>query len=169
MTLTLEWAPNSSGRIWFPMWSHNMAYKFFRAWPDPQRLSLQELDSLLFLSLTVKNKILYRASACIMMQKTVRMWLCRKKHKPRWVSCRSFFLPLCLCLFSSTLSFPLSSVFFSLVLSPFQFRFATSPPSAPLLIFLSPSPPSLPFFFHPPFPSPHFIRLLLALSLTSLH
>uniref|UniRef100_A0A671USW1 Unconventional myosin-VI n=1 Tax=Sparus aurata TaxID=8175 RepID=A0A671USW1_SPAAU len=31
----------------------------------------------------LKNKILYRASACIMMQKTVRMWLCRKKHKPR--------------------------------------------------------------------------------------
>ncbi|MED6277758.1 Unconventional myosin-VI [Characodon lateralis] len=31
----------------------------------------------------LKNKILYRASACIKMQKTVRMWLCRKKHKPR--------------------------------------------------------------------------------------
>ncbi|XP_038160849.1 unconventional myosin-VI-like isoform X7 [Cyprinodon tularosa] len=31
----------------------------------------------------LKNKILYRAGACIMMQKTVRMWLCRKKHKPR--------------------------------------------------------------------------------------
>ncbi|XP_013884703.1 unconventional myosin-VI isoform X8 [Austrofundulus limnaeus] len=31
----------------------------------------------------LKNKILYRASACIQMQKTVRMWLCRKKHKPR--------------------------------------------------------------------------------------
>ncbi|XP_043962541.1 myosin VIa isoform X13 [Gambusia affinis] len=31
----------------------------------------------------LKNKILYRAGACITMQKTVRMWLCRKKHKPR--------------------------------------------------------------------------------------
>ncbi|KAL2081863.1 hypothetical protein ACEWY4_021681 [Coilia grayii] len=31
----------------------------------------------------LKNKILYRASACIKMQKTVRMWLCRRKHKPR--------------------------------------------------------------------------------------
>ena len=41
--------------------------------------------SLPLLSLAVKNKILYRATACIKMQKTVRMWLCRKKHKPRWV------------------------------------------------------------------------------------
>ncbi|XP_064781566.1 unconventional myosin-VI-like isoform X2 [Oncorhynchus masou masou] len=31
----------------------------------------------------LKNKMLYRASACIKMQKTVRMWLCRRKHKPR--------------------------------------------------------------------------------------
>ncbi|XP_077145978.1 unconventional myosin-VI isoform X6 [Ranitomeya variabilis] len=31
----------------------------------------------------LKNKIKYRASACIKMQKTIRMWLCRKKHKPR--------------------------------------------------------------------------------------
>uniref|UniRef100_A0AAX7VT33 Unconventional myosin-VI n=1 Tax=Astatotilapia calliptera TaxID=8154 RepID=A0AAX7VT33_ASTCA len=31
----------------------------------------------------LKNKILYRTSACIQMQKTVRMWLCMKKHKPR--------------------------------------------------------------------------------------
>ncbi|KAL7388865.1 hypothetical protein ABVT39_022289 [Epinephelus coioides] len=31
----------------------------------------------------LKNKILYRANACIQMQKTVRMWLCRRKHKPR--------------------------------------------------------------------------------------
>ncbi|KAG7220507.1 hypothetical protein INR49_018034 [Caranx melampygus] len=31
----------------------------------------------------LKNKILYRTSACIKMQKTVRMWLCKKKHKPR--------------------------------------------------------------------------------------
>ncbi|MGH0119504.1 UNVERIFIED_CONTAM: hypothetical protein FKN15_007705 [Acipenser sinensis] len=30
-----------------------------------------------------KNKMKYRATACIKMQKTVRMWLCRKKHKPR--------------------------------------------------------------------------------------
>lgn len=28
---------------------------------------------------------MYRAGACITIQKTVRMWLCRKKHKPRWV------------------------------------------------------------------------------------
>ncbi|KAM8832137.1 myosin VIa isoform 6-T6 [Spinachia spinachia] len=31
----------------------------------------------------LKNKILYRTSACVQMQKTVRMWLCRRKHKPR--------------------------------------------------------------------------------------
>ncbi|XP_037541957.1 myosin VIa [Nematolebias whitei] len=31
----------------------------------------------------LKNKILYRAGAVVHMQKTVRMWLCRKKHKPR--------------------------------------------------------------------------------------
>uniref|UniRef100_A0A672FVD7 Unconventional myosin-VI n=1 Tax=Salarias fasciatus TaxID=181472 RepID=A0A672FVD7_SALFA len=31
----------------------------------------------------LKNKILYRTGACIKMQKTVRMWLCKKKHKPR--------------------------------------------------------------------------------------
>ncbi|XP_071324130.1 unconventional myosin-VI isoform X1 [Trachinotus anak] len=31
----------------------------------------------------LKNKILYRTSACVKMQKTVRMWLCKKKHKPR--------------------------------------------------------------------------------------
>ncbi|KAM3603341.1 uncharacterized protein V6R79_020542 [Siganus canaliculatus] len=31
----------------------------------------------------LKNKILYRAGACITIQKTVRMWLCRKKHKHR--------------------------------------------------------------------------------------
>ncbi|KAM6954644.1 myosin VIa isoform 2-T2 [Aplochiton taeniatus] len=31
----------------------------------------------------MRNKMLYRASACIKMQKTVRMWLCRRKHKPR--------------------------------------------------------------------------------------
>ncbi|XP_034773752.2 myosin VIa isoform X5 [Acipenser ruthenus] len=31
----------------------------------------------------LKNKMKYRATACIKMQKTVRMWLCRKKHKPR--------------------------------------------------------------------------------------
>uniref|UniRef100_W5KTY7 Unconventional myosin-VI n=1 Tax=Astyanax mexicanus TaxID=7994 RepID=W5KTY7_ASTMX len=33
--------------------------------------------------LKLKNKILYRTSACIKMQKTVRMWLCKRKHKPR--------------------------------------------------------------------------------------
>uniref|UniRef100_A0A665VKE7 Unconventional myosin-VI n=1 Tax=Echeneis naucrates TaxID=173247 RepID=A0A665VKE7_ECHNA len=31
----------------------------------------------------LKNKILYRTGACIKMQKTVRMWLCKKKYKPR--------------------------------------------------------------------------------------
>uniref|UniRef100_A0A3B3DVZ7 Unconventional myosin-VI n=1 Tax=Oryzias melastigma TaxID=30732 RepID=A0A3B3DVZ7_ORYME len=31
----------------------------------------------------LKNKIIYRAGACIMIQKTVRMWLCKRKHKPR--------------------------------------------------------------------------------------
>ncbi|XP_077366069.1 unconventional myosin-VI-like isoform X3 [Festucalex cinctus] len=31
----------------------------------------------------LKNKLLYRRGACIVMQKTVRMWLCKKKHKPR--------------------------------------------------------------------------------------
>ncbi|KAM9676130.1 unconventional myosin-VI isoform 3-T4 [Dama dama] len=31
----------------------------------------------------LKNKIKYRAEACIKMQKTVRMWLCRRRHKPR--------------------------------------------------------------------------------------
>ncbi|KAJ3606688.1 hypothetical protein NHX12_026207 [Muraenolepis orangiensis] len=31
----------------------------------------------------LKNKMLYRASACITMQKTIRMWVCRRKHKPR--------------------------------------------------------------------------------------
>ncbi|XP_064195965.1 unconventional myosin-VI isoform X1 [Anguilla rostrata] len=31
----------------------------------------------------LKNKIQYRAVACVQMQKTVRMWLCKKKHKPR--------------------------------------------------------------------------------------
>ncbi|XP_059898362.1 myosin VIa [Gadus macrocephalus] len=31
----------------------------------------------------LKNKMVYRAKACIIMQKTIRMWLCRRKHKPR--------------------------------------------------------------------------------------
>lgn len=31
----------------------------------------------------VRNKMSYRALACIKIQKTVRMWLCRRKHKPR--------------------------------------------------------------------------------------
>uniref|UniRef100_A0A3P8V144 Unconventional myosin-VI n=1 Tax=Cynoglossus semilaevis TaxID=244447 RepID=A0A3P8V144_CYNSE len=31
----------------------------------------------------LKNKILYRAGACTTVQKTVRMWLCKRKHKPR--------------------------------------------------------------------------------------
>ncbi|KAF3701156.1 Unconventional myosin-VI Unconventional myosin-6 [Channa argus] len=31
----------------------------------------------------LRNKMSYRAFACIKIQKTVRMWLCRKKHKPR--------------------------------------------------------------------------------------
>ncbi|XP_054578542.1 unconventional myosin-VI isoform X2 [Eptesicus fuscus] len=31
----------------------------------------------------LKNKIKYRAQACIKMQKTIRMWLCKRRHKPR--------------------------------------------------------------------------------------
>uniref|UniRef100_W5LCV8 Unconventional myosin-VI n=1 Tax=Astyanax mexicanus TaxID=7994 RepID=W5LCV8_ASTMX len=31
----------------------------------------------------LKNKMMYRASACIKIQKTVRMWLCKRRHKPR--------------------------------------------------------------------------------------
>ncbi|TSL47582.1 Unconventional myosin-VI [Bagarius yarrelli] len=31
----------------------------------------------------MKNKMQYRANACVKMQKTVRMWLCKRKHKPR--------------------------------------------------------------------------------------
>ncbi|XP_041828671.1 myosin VIb isoform X1 [Melanotaenia boesemani] len=31
----------------------------------------------------LRNKMGYRAQACIKIQKTVRMWLCKKKHKPR--------------------------------------------------------------------------------------
>ncbi|XP_035242841.1 myosin VIb isoform X1 [Anguilla anguilla] len=31
----------------------------------------------------LKNKMSYRAAACVKIQKTVRMWLCRRKHKPR--------------------------------------------------------------------------------------
>nr|XP_021322822.1 myosin-VI isoform X1 [Danio rerio] len=31
----------------------------------------------------LRNKMSYRASACIRIQKTVRMWLCRRRHKPR--------------------------------------------------------------------------------------
>ncbi|CAN9502072.1 unnamed protein product [Ophioblennius macclurei] len=31
----------------------------------------------------LRNKMSYRATACVKIQKTVRMWLCKKKHKPR--------------------------------------------------------------------------------------
>ncbi|XP_075874090.1 myosin VIb isoform X2 [Nelusetta ayraudi] len=31
----------------------------------------------------LRNKMSYRAVACIKIQKTVRMWLCKRKHKPR--------------------------------------------------------------------------------------
>ncbi|XP_075964124.1 myosin VIb isoform X1 [Anarhichas minor] len=31
----------------------------------------------------LRNKMRYRALACIKIQKTVRMWLCKRKHKPR--------------------------------------------------------------------------------------
>uniref|UniRef100_G3T1H2 Unconventional myosin-VI n=1 Tax=Loxodonta africana TaxID=9785 RepID=G3T1H2_LOXAF len=31
----------------------------------------------------LKNKIKYRAEACVKMQKTIRMWLCKRRHKPR--------------------------------------------------------------------------------------
>lgn len=40
-----------------------------------------------FCPFLVRNKMSYRALACIKIQKTVRMWLCKRKHKPRWVSC----------------------------------------------------------------------------------
>ncbi|KAM6973422.1 unconventional myosin-VI-like [Aplochiton taeniatus] len=36
-----------------------------------------------FAVIKLKNKIQYRAKACIKIQKTVRMWLCKRKHKPR--------------------------------------------------------------------------------------
>ncbi|XP_027456718.1 unconventional myosin-VI isoform X15 [Zalophus californianus] len=35
------------------------------------------------LQCSVKNKIKYRAEACIEMQKTIRMWLCKRRHRPR--------------------------------------------------------------------------------------
>uniref|UniRef100_A0A667XCD4 Unconventional myosin-VI n=1 Tax=Myripristis murdjan TaxID=586833 RepID=A0A667XCD4_9TELE len=31
----------------------------------------------------LRNKMSYRAQACVKIQKSVRMWLCKKKHKPR--------------------------------------------------------------------------------------
>ncbi|XP_029316502.1 myosin VIb isoform X2 [Cottoperca gobio] len=31
----------------------------------------------------LRNKMRYRALACVKIQKTVRMWLCKRKHKPR--------------------------------------------------------------------------------------
>uniref|UniRef100_A0A8C2IV16 Unconventional myosin-VI n=1 Tax=Cyprinus carpio TaxID=7962 RepID=A0A8C2IV16_CYPCA len=31
----------------------------------------------------LRNKMSFRASACIKIQKTVRMWLCKRRHKPR--------------------------------------------------------------------------------------
>ncbi|KAJ8398182.1 hypothetical protein AAFF_G00430260 [Aldrovandia affinis] len=31
----------------------------------------------------LRNKMSYRAAACVKIQKTVRMWLCRRKHQPR--------------------------------------------------------------------------------------
>ncbi|MEQ2290545.1 Unconventional myosin-VI [Ameca splendens] len=34
-------------------------------------------------AIKLRNKMHYRALACIKIQKTVRMWLCKKKHKPR--------------------------------------------------------------------------------------
>ncbi|XP_036773344.2 unconventional myosin-VI isoform X3 [Manis pentadactyla] len=34
-------------------------------------------------AIKLKNKIMYRAEACIKMQKTIRMWLCKRRHKPR--------------------------------------------------------------------------------------
>ncbi|TRY86976.1 hypothetical protein DNTS_032763 [Danionella cerebrum] len=33
----------------------------------------------------LRKKMNYRASACIKIQKTVRMWLCKRRHKPRYV------------------------------------------------------------------------------------
>lgn len=57
------------------------------------RLKFPSRSASFLLFVTVKNKILYRTSACIQMQKTVRMWLCMKKHKPRWVSFFLSFVP----------------------------------------------------------------------------
>ncbi|KAA8582948.1 hypothetical protein FQN60_015494 [Etheostoma spectabile] len=52
---------------------------------DPDHLAelVKKVNKWLIHSRWKKNKILYRTRACIQMQKTVRMWLCRKKHKPR--------------------------------------------------------------------------------------
>lgn len=55
-------------------------------WSPIVILFLSSLSFSRSMSPTVRNKMMYRASACIKMQKTVRMWLCRRKHKPRWVS-----------------------------------------------------------------------------------
>ncbi|ELK23909.1 Myosin-VI [Myotis davidii] len=41
------------------------------------------MDNLPLTPSKVKNKIKYRAEACIKMQKTIRMWLCKRRHKPR--------------------------------------------------------------------------------------
>lgn len=85
-----------------------------------------------FLSLAVKNKILYRTSACIKMQKTVRMWLCRKKHKPRWVS--SIFLLL----YSSSSSLLL--LLSSSILATFTFHSLLCFPSSQLFSAGRPTP-----------------------------
>lgn len=47
---------------------------------------IRRCSNLFSSSSTVRNKMSYRALACIKIQKTVRMWLCKRKHKPRWVS-----------------------------------------------------------------------------------
>ncbi|OWK57707.1 Unconventional myosin-VI [Lonchura striata] len=52
-------------------------------WKKVQWCSLSVIKYSLFCVFTVKNKIKYRASACIKIQKTIRMWLCKRKHKPR--------------------------------------------------------------------------------------
>lgn len=89
------------------------------------RLKFPSRSASFLLFVTVKNKILYRTSACVQMQKTVRMWLCRKKHKPRWVS---FFLSFVPHSFFSFLVFVLLSPLILIHL----FFFCSFNPSAPL-------------------------------------
>uniref|UniRef100_A0A8C1Q9Y9 Unconventional myosin-VI n=1 Tax=Cyprinus carpio TaxID=7962 RepID=A0A8C1Q9Y9_CYPCA len=46
-------------------------------------IHLLSIFFLFLLLATVRNKMSFRASACIKIQKTVRMWLCKRRHKTR--------------------------------------------------------------------------------------